>query len=271
MSTQDDMAVLCRSVVKIYQSTTGRVQAVRGVDLEIEQGTTTAVIGPSGSGKSSLLRIIAALDEPTVGSVEIAGVDLFALGHRARARERGRLITHVYQRPSDNLLAHLSAEQILRRQRRGDDCPTPGEALQQLGLAHRRNQLPTTMSGGEQQRLALARAVVAGHALVIADEPTAQLDPAGAESVLDAITELAARGTTVIVATHDDRVLPRLDQVVTLRQGSIASLTQAGTELAVIDRSGRLQLPPEVQVAFAERRAQLSWDDGQHVLEIRTP
>ncbi len=262
---------MCRQVVKIYQTTTGRVQAVRGVDLEIDAGTATAIVGPSGSGKSSLLRMIAGLDEPTVGSIEIAGDDLFSRNGRARATRRAALVTHVHQRPSDNLIEHLSARQILQRQRRGAGCPTPDDALNALALADRGDHRPSMLSGGEQQRLALARAMVVGHPLVIADEPTAQLDPAGALAVLDAIDVLAARGTTVIVATHDDRVLPRMTQVVTLREGSVGSITHAGTELAVIDRSGRLQLPPEIRERFAGRRARLEWDAAREVIEVSRP
>ncbi len=264
-------AVVCRQVVKIYQSRSGRVQAVRGVDLEIEQGVAAAIVGPSGSGKSSLLRMIAALDEPTVGSIEIAGLDLLALAGRRRTSARAALVTHIYQRPSDNLIGHLSARQILQRLPTGPGCPGPDEALDLLGLGHRADHLPPSMSGGEQQRLAFARALVGGHPLVIADEPTAQLDPDGAMAVLDAIDLLVDRGTTVIVAAHDARVLPRMHQVIMLRHGSIASITIAGTEHAVIDRFGRLQLPPTVRQAFAGQRAQLDWDPDRSILEVRRP
>ncbi len=267
----NDLAVECRQVVKIYQAASGRVQAVRGIDLEIEQGSITAIVGPSGSGKSSLLRMIAGLDEPTVGVIEIAGTDLFSKQGRQRATLRSQLITHVYQRPSDNLLGHLSACQLLQRRPVGEGCPTPDEILEQLGLAHRRDHLPAMLSGGEQQRLALARAAVAGHRLVIADEPTAQLDPDGAASVLDTIDALAERGTTILLATHDDRVLPRMDQVVTLRDGSISSVTEAGSELAVIDRTGRIQLPPELRAHFETRRARMSWDPDAETLEVAKP
>jgi putative ABC transport system ATP-binding protein len=127
------------------------------------------------------------------------------------------------------------------------------------------------MSGGEQQRLAFARAVVAGHRLVIADEPTAELDAASAETVLDTVDTLAASGVTVLLATHDPRVLRRIDQVVTLRDGAIASITRRGTELAIIDRSGRLQLPPEVRARFPDRTAVLEWDDDEDTLRVDPP
>ncbi len=271
MTADQNTAVSCRQVVKIYPTNTGQVEAVRGVDLELRAGTATGIVGPSGSGKSSLLRMIAGLDEPTAGRIHVADIDLFSLSARERAKRRGQLVTHVYQRPSDNLLGHISAHQLLCRLSPRHGNPSPDDALGQLDLLHRRDHLPAAMSGGEQQRLALARAIVAGHKVVIADEPTAHLDPAGAASVLEAIATLTSLGTTVIVATHDDRVLPKMDEIVTLRDGSVASVTHAGRELAVIDRSGRLQLDPAVRSEFADGRARLLWDAERRVLEVHQP
>jgi len=268
-----DSLIRCEHLVKVYDSPTGRVQAVRGVDLDVERGATTAVVGPSGSGKSSLLRMIAALDPPTAGLVTVADEDLNAMGPSRRAKRRGRLLTHVYQRPRNNLLAHLTAaQQLLRIARpRTDARPIVDDALADLGLTHRRDHVPATMSGGEQQRLAFARAVVAGHDLVIADEPTAELDAGNAEAVLDTIDLLAGRGITVLVATHDPRVLVRTREVVTLRDGAIASVTSAGSEMAVIDRSGRLQLPPEVRGSFPDRKARLGFDADSGRLTVDPP
>lgn len=265
--------VACEHLVKVYDSPTGRVQAVRGVDLDIHPGVTTAIVGPSGSGKSSLLRMIAAIDVPTAGLVTVAGENLIEMRAGHRAHRRGRLLTHVYQRPSDNLLGHLTAEQQLLRlahpRRHADDRVR--STLDALGLGHRRRHVPDEMSGGEQQRLAFARAVVAGHRLVIADEPTAELDSASADTVLDTVDALAASGVTVLLATHDPRVLGRMEQVVTLRDGAIASITRRGTELAIIDRSGRLQLPPEVRARFPDRTALLRWDDDEDTLRVDPP
>ncbi len=263
--------VVCNSLLKVYDSPVGRVQAVRGVDLEIERGTTTAVVGPSGSGKSSLLRMLAALDKPTAGTVAIDGVDLIAAKPRMRARLRRHLITHVYQRPAHNLLSHLTAAQQLTRLHSPASALNADEALQALGIASRRDHLPEQMSGGEKQRLALGRALVAGHRVVIADEPTSTLDSANAESVLDAVVMLADHGVAVILATHDARVLPRMDQIVTLRDGAIASITAGGTEAAMIDHSGRLQLPPEIRDRFPDKRVILDWDETTQTLQVRRP
>jgi len=266
-----DPVVVCNSLVKVYDSPAGRVQAVRGVDLEIEPATLTAVVGPSGSGKSSLLRMLAALDHPTAGYAAIAGIDLNAAKPGTRARLRRRLITHVYQRPADNLLAHLTSRQQLTRLRSKTGGVDADEALAALGIGSRRDHLPDQLSGGEKQRLALARALVAAHPVVIADEPTSTLDSQNASTVVDALAMLAERGVAVIVATHDTRVLPRMDEIVTLRDGAIASVTAGGTEAAIIDHSGRLQLPPHLRERFPDKRAILDWDEATETLQVRKP
>ena len=257
----DEPVLQCEHLVRFYDTPSGRVQAVRGVDIELWPGSRVAVVGPSGSGKSSLLRMLAALDRPTAGVVLLDGIDVWGLSETARRRHRARVLSHVYQRPGDNLFAHLPA--ALQLARVAPDGAVGDAAVDEwldlLGLAHRRDHLPDAMSGGERQRLAFARAAVAGHRVVIADEPTSQLDRSSADSVMRAVGQLADRGVTVLFATHDRRVLERVDEVIALRDGAVASVTTAGSELAVIDRSGRLQLPPELLDRFPGRRARLVW------------
>ena len=143
--------------------------------------------------------------------------------------------------------------------------------LHALGLDAQRTLRPAQMSGGERQRLAFARAAVAGHRLVFADEPTAQLDSANAAAVLDAIEVLAGRGITTIIATHDRRVLDRVGEVVELRDGAVSTITTGGAHLSVIDRSGRLQLPPELRARFPRGRARLRWASESDHIEIERP
>jgi len=263
----------CRSLVQVYDSPSGRVQAVRGADLSIGRGKAVAVVGPSGSGKSSLLRLVSGLDEPTAGEVLVDGIDIFELSARRRRIARARLLSHVYQRPSDNLLAHLTVrEQVQRvaRRRKVDDAQSD-DVIARLGLADRADHLPGQLSGGEQQRAAFARAAVGEPSVVIADEPTAELDAANTARVLGAIDALTERGITVLIATHDPLVLAHIDEVVLLRDGAIASVTDASGELAVIDRTGRLQLPLEVRDAFAGGRARVQWDAERSVLTVEQP
>jgi ABC-type lipoprotein export system ATPase subunit len=262
----------CEQLVKFHETPSGRVQAVRGVDLSFSTGVTVAIVGPSGSGKSSLLRMLACLDRPSAGVVKVDGVDLWRLSERARARTRAALMTHVYQRPGDNLFGHLTAEMQLERvARSGSGSDGVDRWLDALGLAGQRTLLPAQMSGGERQRLAFARAAVSGHRLVIADEPTAQLDSANSRAVLDAVDVLAGRGMTTIVATHDRRVLDRVDEVIELRDGAIATITSGGTRLSVIDTSGRLQLPPELLGRFPDGRARLRWGADSEPIELDAP
>jgi putative ABC transport system ATP-binding protein len=249
------------------------VRALDGVDFEVAPGELLVLVGPSGSGKTTLLRLVAGLEEPTAGTVIVSGVDLYRLGARARARVRARSILHVYQRTVDNLLEHLTVEQQLARlvDRRHDAPAIVDVALERLGLTEVRQALPAHLSGGAQQRVALARALVAGHRIVVADEPTSQLDTTNADAVLDALRTLADDGATVVLATHDHRLLARVDQVITMRDGAVASVTQAGSELAVIDRSGRLQLPPDVRSAFPDRRARFVVEDGTGRIVLEQP
>lgn len=267
-----DIVLRCEQLVKFYESPTGRVQAVRGVDLDFESGVTAAVVGPSGSGKSSLMRMLACLDRPTAGVVILDGIDLWRMSERARARTRAGLVTHIYQRPSDNLFGHLTAEmQLVRLLRTGESLDVVDHWLQALGLERQRSLRPAQMSGGERQRLAFARAAVSGHRLVLADEPTAQLDSANTAAVLDAIDVLAEQGLTTIVATHDRRVLERVRNVVELRDGSVAAVSTGGVRLSVIDRSGRLQLPPDMMGRFPTGRARLRWNDESRSIEVEPP
>ncbi len=270
----DRRAVIeCTGLLRVFESASGRVQAVRGVDLAIESGRTAAVVGPSGSGKTTLLRMIGGLDEPSAGEVFIDGVNLTRLSRGARRRMRARLIANVHQRPTDNLLPHLTAlDQVMHvARRRGSGISESLEMLDELGLGGRAAHLPDQMSGGEQQRLAFARGAVGGPALIVADEPTAELDTASTDRVLDAIDRLSQHGITVLIATHDPRVLGRVNEVIMLRDGSIASVTDSGTELAVIDHAGRIQLPPHVRDHFPDRRARISWDAERRIFTVEEP
>ncbi len=253
----DDAMIRCRSVVKVYGTSNRRVQALRGIDLTVRRGATIALVGPSGSGKSSLLRIVAGLDQPTAGSVLIDGTDLTLLGDRRRRAVRRRLVSHVYQRPEDNLIVHLTALQQVERvaSRRGMGQAAAAEMLDQVGLGSRCDHRPSELSGGERQRLAFARAAVGEPSLIIADEPTAELDSASTRSVLEAIAGLAAAGITVLIGTHDAQVLDQVSGVVTMRDGTVSSVRDGTGEFAVVDEAGRIQIPPDLLHHFANGRA----------------
>ena len=217
--------VVCTGVVKEYATATGTVRALKGVDAAFPAGRVTAVVGPSGSGKSSLLRILACVDRPTAGSVRVGDLDVAALGARGRRLVRRRLVGYVFQQPGDNLLPYLTArgQLELAAQLRGRPMPEEAERLlAALGLEHRAGHRPEQLSGGEQQRLAFAAAVIGGPALVVADEPTAELDSEAGERLMRAVLGLRDQGTSLVLSSHDPVVTGAVDGIVRLHDGEVS-------------------------------------------------
>jgi ABC-type lipoprotein export system ATPase subunit len=217
------VSVVCRDVGREYRTSSGIVQALAGVDGQFRRGEITAIVGPSGSGKSTLLRILAALDRPSSGSVQIDGWDIGALRGDARRRLRLHNVGYLFQNPADNLLGYLTAAEHISfaaRLRRVD--PNQELALlDRLGLTDRAAHLPSQLSGGEQQLVAFAAAVVGRPAIVIADEPTAELDAVSAAQVVEAVGELRGVGVSLVIATHDPDVLAVADRLLELRHGLV--------------------------------------------------
>jgi ABC-type lipoprotein export system ATPase subunit len=214
----EEIAVRCSEVVKTYRTATGQVRALRGVDASFPAGTLVAVAGPSGSGKSSLLRLIAGMDRPTSGSVLVSGVRVGTASSRTRRRLRRGRIGYVFQRPSDNFLPYLTVGEHLERVAR--DGHVRG-VLDALEIAPRVDHLPAELSGGEQQRAAFAQALVSGARVVVADEPTAELDTASGEAVLRSIRGLREGGVTFVLATHDPMVMRAADVLLLLDHGEV--------------------------------------------------
>jgi putative ABC transport system ATP-binding protein len=182
------------------------------------------------------------------------------------------MIGYVFQRPAENLMPHVSVREHLevaaKLRDRSDE--RADELLEVLGMSHRRNHLPTQLSGGEQQRAAFARAVIGDPALVVADEPTAELDSRSTVSLLQAVRHLAESGSTFVVATHDPAVVASSDATLALRHGAMEFDTRQARSLAVIDDSGRIQLPPEAVKHYPGRRAVLR-HVGEGRVEITPP
>jgi putative ABC transport system ATP-binding protein len=224
----NDVVVSCRGVTRVYQDDSVAVHALRGVDLDVRRGEFVSLSGPSGSGKSTLLNVIGGLDRPTSGSVVIDGQPLDALSEAALADLRLHRLGFVFQ--AYNLIPVLSAREnvefimqlqgvaTVERRRRAMDM------LAALGLAELADRRPGELSGGQQQRVAIARAIVTGPALLLADEPSANLDSATTDDLLELLQRLnRERALTIITATHDPQVMAYARRQVKLRDGAIVA------------------------------------------------
>ncbi len=224
--TQHDPLVLARDVTKVYRTGKVEAQALRGVNLDVKPGDFLAIVGPSGSGKTTLLNLIGALDSATGGRLVVLGNDVSAMSKRQRADMRLHALGFVFQ--AYNLVPVLTAREnvefVLELQGAGTERRQRAVGiLEQLGLGEFADRRPNEMSGGQQQRVAVARAVAAHPQLVLADEPTANLDGENAEILLAMMRRLnQEQGITFIFSTHDPRVVAYARRVVTLVDGRVA-------------------------------------------------
>ena len=218
---RDGPVASLNDVVKTYRVASGEVRALRGVSGEFRAGAVSAIVGPSGSGKSTLLRLLAGMDRPTSGQVRVLEVDLQQAGGRARRRLRHDRVGYLFQRPSDNLFPHLTLAEHLRLARAGRraDEADAREVVDTMGLGHRLDHRPAELSGGEQQRAAVALALLSGASVILADEPTAQLDRTSGAELITAVHDLTGRGVAFVIATHDPQVRSAAHEVVELDHG----------------------------------------------------
>ena len=248
-----EVLVESHNLVKIYKAADLEVVALQGLDLRVPRGEMLALVGPSGAGKSTLLNILGGLDTPSAGRCEVAGMDLTRLTGGERLLYRRRIVGHVWQQTSRNLLSDLSLlENVVvpmvlagfparRRKRRAK------ELLELVGLGPRLHHRPDRLSGGEQQRGALAVALANDPQLLLADEPTGELDSVTAREVLGLLRNLNRElGLTTIVVTHDQIVAEVMDRSVAIRDGRTSTEVvhaEEAEETVIIDGVGRLQIP----------------------------
>jgi len=257
----DERAIFIEAdnLVKIYKVADLEVVALQGLDLLVRQGEMMALVGPSGSGKSTLMNILGGLDFPTAGRIRVGDYNLLEMTRRDQVRYRRHMVGFVWQQTARNLLPYLTALENVElpmalagfpaKERHDRAC----DLLDRVGLGDRLKHRPDRLSGGEQQRVAIAVGMANRPALLLADEPTGEVDSASAEAIFRALRSLNEEtGVTIIVVTHDMNVSTRVDRVVGMRDGRTSTeilrrrdgdVAIQEEEYAILDRAGRLQLP----------------------------
>lgn len=274
--TDSEYMIRCENLVKIYKTDEVEVVALQGLDLDVKKGELMAIVGNSGSGKSTLLNMLGGLDRPSAGSLYIDGKNLLKFSDRDYMQYKRETVGFVWQNNARNLIPYLTALQNVEMpmilSSKKERKKRASELLEKVGLSHRKNSRLDQMSGGEQQRVAIAIALANQPRLLLADEPTGSVDTKTSNMILDIFKELnRTEGITVVIVTHDVKLANHIDRVVAIRDGRTSSeivrkrsykaeldemgdmLTQADDsegeqtheELAVLDRSGRLQIPKE--------------------------
>ncbi|WP_300607217.1 ABC transporter ATP-binding protein [Trebonia sp.] len=283
--TGADGMIVCDRLVRIYSGEGIEVQALQGLDLLIAEGELAALIGAAGSGKSTLINILAGLDTPTAGAAWVAGHNLGTMTAQERLAYRRSVVGFIWQQTSRNLLPYMTARQNVllpmrlnvvgrrERRRRADFL------LNTLGIAHCADRTPDRMSGGEQQRAAIATALANEPKLLLADEPTGELDSSTAQDVFSALqTANTEFGVTMLVVTHDPAVSSQVRRTIAIRDGKTSSETirHAATdergnttlharEYATLDRAGRVQLPREMTRRLRMRKRVELQEEPDHI------
>ena len=280
-----DALIVCDNLVRIYQTGSIEVQALQGLDLLVGQGEMVAVVGASGSGKSTLLSLLAGIDAPTAGRAKVAGWDLMAMSRTDRLQYRRHTVGFVRQQATRNLVPYLTARQVIdlpmtlarvpRRERQG----RADELLRTMGVSHCADRRPAQMSGGEQMRVAICVSLANQPKLVLADEPTGELDTETSAQVFAAMRTVNQElGVTIVIVTHDPDVSGQVERTVAIRDGRTSSEVLRRTsqaengdteifaeEFAVMDRAGRVQIPKDYREALdLTRRVRLALE-ADHV------
>ena len=219
------VALACEGLWKIYEMGDEKVQAVRGINLSINQGEMVAIMGPSGCGKTTLLNILAGIDDPSAGQVTVAGKPLFGISDDERTNLRGREMGFIFQKfhllEVMNAVENVEIPLLLLGNDASSARKKATEALVKVGLGDRCDHRPAELSGGQQQRVSIARALVHEPSVILCDEPTGNLDSQTSDQVMNLLTELNESGSTLVVVTHDDEIAARCSRVIRIRDGRI--------------------------------------------------
>ncbi len=287
-----DAMIQADGLVKIYKSKQTEVLALQGLDLTVEEGELTAIIGNSGSGKSTFLNMIGGLDRPSAGSLVVGGKNLFTISEKGLMEYKRDIVGFVWQNNGRNLLPYLTAiENIMLPMYLSGTKKKRAKALELLdmvGMTSKKNSRLNMLSGGEQQRIAIAIALANSPKLLLADEPTGSVDSATANYIFDLFAELNRNGQTILIVTHDVALSKRVKRVVAIRDGKISSerilkeqyserLQEVSIdwreedtqeEFAIVDKAGRVQIPKEVlgNLNLEGNKVKIEMKDGKVIL-----
>ena len=279
-------------LVKIYKTKQTEVLALQGLDLTVEEGELTALIGNSGSGKSTFLNMIGGLDRPSAGCLVVGGKNLFTMTERELVVYKRDTVGFVWQNNARNLLPYLSAlENVMLPMYLGDVHKKKARALELLemvGMSSKKRSRLNMLSGGEQQRIAIAIALANSPKLLLADEPTGSVDPRTANYIFDVFTELNRQGQTILIVTHDVALSKKVKRVVAIRDGKISSerilkekyadrIREAAIdwraedtqeEYAIVDRAGRVQIPRDIlsSMNLQDNKVKLELSEGKVII-----
>ena len=280
------------SLVKIYKTKETEVLALQGLDLTVEEGELTAIIGNSGSGKSTFLNMIGGLDRPSAGSLFVDGKNLFTMTEKELVSYKRDTVGFVWQNNGRNMLPFLSAlENVMMPMNISNEHHKKEKALELLdlvGMTHKKNSRMNMLSGGEQQRIATAIALANSPKLLLADEPTGSVDFKTADFIFDVFTKLNKSGQTILIVTHDIALSKKVNRVVAIRDGKISServlkekyqdrlkesnidwrMEDTQDEYAVLDRANRVQLPEELlkQLELNDNKVKITVKDKEIII-----
>ncbi len=292
-ATKEEPMILADNLVKIYKTAELEVLALQGLDLQVERGELLAIIGNSGSGKSTFLNMLGGLDTPSAGKLFVDGKNLFTMTEKQLVEYKRDTVGFVWQNNARNLLPYLSAlENIMTPMQFGAEKNKKEQALKLLdmvGMSHKKASRLNQLSGGEQQRIAIAIALANQPKLLLADEPTGSVDRKTADYILDVFRHLNRdEGQTIVIVTHDVALSKQVQRVVAIRDGKFSSerilkeqysLEGATTinwqdeetqeEYAIIDRAGRIQIPKDMltEAGIVDNKLRMEVKDGKIVLE----
>lgn len=295
--------IQCENLVKIYKTKDIEVLALQGMDIVIEPGELMAIVGNSGSGKSTFLNMLGGLDRPTAGKLFVDGKNLFKMTEKELVEYKRKTVGFVWQNNARNLLPYLSAVQNVQMPMVFDDNEEKEkralELLELVGMAHKKDSRLSQLSGGEQQRIALAIALANKPKILLADEPTGSVDTKTGNYILDVFRKVNREmGITVIIVTHDVKLTSKVNRVVSIRDGKTSSerimrksyaqeleniqmfseqeeavkhyeeALDVHEEYAVLDRAGRVQIPRELldKIGVTDNRVKLEYKDGKIIL-----